>query len=141
MISMAVAAILGAMLGLWVRPRVLGVLVAVLVVGAVEGGVLVLIGMLQDQPNREVLIARLQSVFGEGKVGAAGPVATALIGASLAALMGRFSDGARPVQLVTADGLRRQAGKDGRYSRVEGMVEERAIHARAESRIDKILGL
>ena len=141
MISMAVAAILGAMLGLWVRPRVLGVLVAVLVVGAVEGGVLVLIGMLQDQPNREVLIARLQSVFGEGKVGAAGPVAAALIGASLAALMGRFSDGARPVQLVTADGLRRQAGKDGRYSRVEGMVEERAIHARAESRIDKILGL
>jgi len=141
MISMAVAAILGAMLGLWVRPRVLGVLVAVLVVGAVECGVLVLIGMLRDQPNREALIAQLQSVFGQGTVGAAGPVAAALIGASLAALMGRFSDGAQPVQLVTADGLRRQAGKDGRYARVEGMVEERAIHARAESRIDKILGL
>jgi hypothetical protein len=141
MISMAVAAILGAMLGLWVRPRVLGVLVAVLVVGAVEGGVLVLIGMLQDQPNREVLIANLQSVFGQGAVGAAGPVAAALIGASLSALMGQFSDSARPVQLVTADGLRRQAGKDGRYARIEGMVEERAIHARAESRIDTILGL
>jgi len=140
MFTLATAAIIGAALGLFVRPRLLGVLVAVLLAVAIEGGVLLLIGMLDDQPNRELLIGRLEAVFGEGVTGAVGPVAAAFIGAVLAALMGSFSDPASPV-LVTADQLRRKAGKNGRYSRVEGMVEERQIHAKAESRIDSILGL
>ncbi len=141
MFTLATAAIIGAALGLFVRPRLLGVLVAVLLAVAIEGGVLLLIGMLDDQPNRELLIGRLEAVFGEGVTGAVGPVAAAFIGAVLAALMGSFSDPAASPVLVTADQLRRKAGKNGRYSRVEGMVEERQIHAKAESRIDSILGL
>ena len=141
MFTLAVAAIIGAVLGLFVRPRLLGILVTVLLAVCIEGGVLLLIGMLEDQPNRELLIGRLQAVFGEGVAGAAGPVAAAFIGAVLAALMGQFSDPEGASGLVTADQLRRKAGKNGRYSRVEGMVVEREVHARAESRIDSILGL
>jgi len=141
MFTMAMAAIIGAALGLFVRPRLLGVLAAVLLAVAVEGGVLLLIGMLDDQPNRELLIGRLEAVFGEGLNGAAGPVAAAFIGAVLSAVMGSFSDPAGSPVLLTADQLRRRAGKNGRYARIEGMVEERQIHAKAESRIDSILGL
>ncbi|ALL14772.1 hypothetical protein [Caulobacter henricii] len=141
MYTLAVAAIIGAVLGLFVRPRLLGILVTVLLAVCIEGGVLLLIGMLEDQPNRELLIGRLQAVFGEGVAGAAGPVAAAFIGAVLAALMGKFSEPEGTPGLVTADQLRRKAGKNGRYSRVEGMVVEREVHARAESRIDSILGL
>jgi hypothetical protein len=140
MITMAAAAILGAALGLFVRPRLLGVLIAVLLVGSVEGGALLLIGMLDDQPNRELLIGRLQGVFGDDMITAAAPVAAAFIGAILAAVMGQFSDPETSVSL-TGDDLRRKAGKNGRYSRVQGMVEDRQIHQKAESRIDSILGL
>lgn len=140
MIIMATAAILGAALGLFVRPRLLGVVIAVLLVGAIEGAALFIIDLLGDQPNRELLIARLQSVFGEGVIDAVAPISTAFVGAVLAALMGTFTDGDRGA-VLTADGLRRKAGKDGRYARVQGMVEDRQIHQKAESRIDSILGL
>ncbi|WP_233243314.1 MULTISPECIES: hypothetical protein [unclassified Caulobacter] len=141
MIALVTAALLGAMLGLWVRPRLLGVVAAVGTVGLIEAGVLVLIGQLELQPNREHLIAQLQFLFGAGLVGAATPVLAALVSAWLAAVMGQFSERPGPGQMLTADGVRRKVGKDGRYRRLEGMVEERAIHARAESRIDEILGL
>lgn len=141
MITMVAAAILGAALGLFVRPRALGVLVAVLAVGSVEGGALLLVKMLEDQPNRELLIARLQAMFGDDLLSSAAPVAAALIGAILAALMGEFSDPEKSGSVLTDDQLRRKAGKNGRYARVQGMVEERQIHKKAESRIDSILGL
>ena len=141
MITMAAFAILGAALGLFVRPRVLGVVLPVLLAAIVEGGVYWMVGVMEKQPNRELLIDRLQAVFGEGWVGAVGPVAAALIGATMAALMSAFGDPGRISPVLTADGIQRRVGKDGRYARAKGMVEDRAIHAKAESRIDQILGL
>jgi hypothetical protein len=141
MIALVTAALLGAVFGLWVRPRLMGVVAAVGCVGLIEGGVLVLISQLELQPNRQYLIAQLQFVFGAGVLGAAMPVLAALVSAWMASIMGQISDRPRPGQLLNADGIRRKVGKDGRYARLEGMVEERAIHARAESRIDQILGL
>ena len=140
MIMMATAAILGAALGLFVRPRLLGVFAAVLLIGVIEGGALMLIGMLHSQPNRELLIARFEGVFGEDWVGAVIPVGVAFIGAVLAAVMGTITD-PKTVSVLTGDEVRRKAGKDGRYARIQGMVEERQIHEKAESRIDSILGL
>jgi hypothetical protein len=64
----------------------------------------------------------------------------AFIGAVLAAVMGTISD-PKTVSVLTGDGIRRKAGKDGRYARIQGMVEDRQIHKKAESRIDSILGL
>ena len=140
MIMMATAAILGAALGLFVRPRLLGVAAAVLLIAGVEGGALMLIEMLHSQPNREVLIGRLEGLFGEDWVGAAIPVGVAFIGAVLAAVMGTISD-PKTVTVLTGDEVRRKAGKDGRYARVQGMIEDRQIHQKAESRIESILGL
>jgi hypothetical protein len=68
-------------------------------------------------------------------------VAAAAIGALMAALMSAFTDPAGAAPVLSAEGIRRRVGKDGRYARAKGMVEERAIHAKAESRIDQILGL
>jgi hypothetical protein len=140
MIMMVTAAILGAALGLFVRPRLVGVLAALLLVGVIEGSALMLIGMLHSQPNRELLIGRLEGVFGENWIGAVVPVGVAFIGAVLAAVMGTISD-PKTVSVLTGDEVRRKAGKDGRYARVQGMVEDRQIHKKAESRIDSILGL
>lgn len=141
MIIMAAFAILGAALGLLVRPRMLGVALPVMLAAIVQGGVFWTVGVMAKQPNRELLVERLQSIFGEGWIGAAGPVVAALIGALMAAVMSAFTDPTKAEPLLTADGIRRHAGKDGRYTRVQGMVEDRAIHAKAESRIDQILGL
>jgi hypothetical protein len=95
---------------------------------------------MEKQPNREVLIERLQAIFGEGWVGAIGPMAAATIGAVMAVVLSGLLD-TGPAQVLSAEGIQRRAGKDGRFARAAGMVEDRAIHAKAESRIDSILGL
>jgi len=141
MITMAAFAIIGAALGLFVRPRWLGVLLPIALAVLVEGGVYWAISVMDRQPNREVLIMRLQAIFGEGWIGMSGPVAAAVIGAVMAAVLGAFNEPKVTTPVLTADGIQRRAGKNGRYARAEGMVEERAIHAQAESRIDQILGL
>lgn len=141
MILMAVCAILGAVLGLYAKPRWLGVAIAVTLVAGVEGVDRFFIGLISQQPNRELLIGRLEAIFGETWLDAAGPIAAALIGGVLAAIMGKVMDGERQAVSVNADGIRRKVGKDGRYARLDGMVQERQIHAKAESRIDSILGL
>jgi len=141
MILMAVCAILGAVLGLYAKPRWLGVAIAVTLVAGVEGVDRFFIGLISQQPNRELLIGRLEAIFGDTWLDAAGPIAAALIGGVLAAIMGQVMDGERQAVSVNADGIRRKVGKDGRYARLDGMVQERQIHAKAESRIDSILGL
>ena len=141
MITMAAFAIIGAALGLFVRPRWLGVLLPIALAVLVEGGVHWAIGVMDHQTNREVLIMRLEAVFGEGWIGMAGPVAAAVIGSVLAAVLGAITDPKKAGLVLSAEGIQRRAGKDGRYARAQGMVEDRAIHAKAESRIDQILGL
>lgn len=141
MVTLAVFALLGAALGLFVRPHLLGVALAGILAGIVEGSVYWMVGVMARQPNRELLVERLQAVFGEGVVGAIIPVAAAVIGAVLAAVMSAFTDPATKAPVLSADGIQRRVGKNGRYARAEGMVQDRAIHAKAESRIDKILDL
>ncbi|MBO9710971.1 MAG: hypothetical protein J7521_22435 [Caulobacter sp.] len=141
MIVMAICAVLGAALGLYVKPRWLGVAIAVGLAAAVEGGVLMVVGLIDDQPNRDLLIERLQDVFGTGLIGSVPPVAAALAGGVLAAALGGLTDKDRPAAVVTADGIRRKVGKDGRYARMEGMVEERPARKAAESRFESTLGL
>ena len=141
MIMMIACAVLGAALGLYAKPRWLGVAIALALAAAVEGGVLLLLQLIADQPNRERLIEQLQAIFGQGLLDAAAPIAAALIGGVLAAIMGKAMDGDGPTHVVNADAIRRKVGKNGRYARMEGMVEARQIHARAESRIDRIINL
>lgn len=141
MILMAVFAILGAALGLFVRPRLVGVILAVALAAVVEGGAYWATSVMEHQPNREVLVMRLREVFGEEVIEMIIPVAAAAIGAVVAAVLGVFTDPKKAALVLSAEGIQRRAGKDGRYARAEGMVQDRAIHAKAESRIDKILDL
>ncbi|MBI1684738.1 hypothetical protein I4Q42_13780 [Caulobacter hibisci] len=138
---MAAFAFLGALLGLFWRPRFVGAAIAVAVAGAFQGGAFMALRTLESQVNHEHLLTQLHALFGETPIDFAGPVLAAFVGAVFSALLGGMADSRRPPVLVTADSLRRKAGKDGRYARLEGMVEDRAIHAKAESRIDSILGL
>nr|WP_295113639.1 hypothetical protein [uncultured Caulobacter sp.] len=140
MITMAAFAILGAALGTFVRPRWLGVLLPVLIAVTVEGGVWWAVGVMDHQPNREVLIMRLHAIFGDDLISRVGPIAAAAIGGVVASVLGFFTD-PKTVDVYSAENIKRRVGKDGRYARAEGMVQERAIHAKAESRIDQILGL
>jgi hypothetical protein len=65
MIMMAACAVLGAVLGLYAKPRWLGVAIAVAWSPASLAWSASLIGLIDDQPNRERLIGQLQAIFGE----------------------------------------------------------------------------
>ncbi|WP_240903615.1 hypothetical protein [Caulobacter sp. 602-2] len=141
MILMVAFALVGALLGLFWRPRFLGVVIAVVLAAVIQGVAAWSLQILSEQVNREHILVQLHAVFGETAIDFAGPVLAAAVGAVFAALLGGLTDARRPPVVVTADGIRRQAGKDGRFARMDGMVQDRAIHAKAESRIDSILGL
>jgi hypothetical protein len=141
MITMAVCAVLGAVLGLYAKPRWLGVTIALTLVAGAFGVERIFIILIADQPNRERLIATLQSVFGEGWLDAAGPAIAALVGGVLAAIMGKTLERDSRTVVINADDIRRKVGKDGRYARLDGMVQDRPIQTAAESRFDSILGL
>ncbi|NGM52326.1 hypothetical protein G5B46_22170 [Caulobacter sp. 602-2] len=138
---MVAFALVGALLGLFWRPRFLGVVIAVVLAAVIQGVAAWSLQILSEQVNREHILVQLHAVFGETAIDFAGPVLAAAVGAVFAALLGGLTDARRPPVVVTADGIRRQAGKDGRFARMDGMVQDRAIHAKAESRIDSILGL
>jgi hypothetical protein len=141
MITMAACAVLGAVLGLYTKPGWLGVLMALALVAGVFGGERLFIVLIDDQPNRERLIERLQALFGEGWLDIFGPMAAAVAGAAFAAIMGKVLDRESRTVVINADEIRRKVGKNGRYARLDGMVQERPVQTAAKSRFDSILGL
>jgi len=138
---MAACAVLGAVLGLYAKPRWLGVAIALVLVAGIEGGERFFIDLIDQQPNRELLIGRLQAIFGETWLDAVGPMAAAVAGAAFAAIMGKVLERESRTVVINADEIRRKAGKDGRYARLDGMIEDRPVQAAAKSRFDSILGL
>jgi len=140
MIMMAACAVLGAVLGLYAKPRWLGVAIALVLIAAIEGGDRLFIGLIDEQPNRELLIGRLQAIFGETWLDAFGPTAAAVAGAAFAAIMGKVLERESRIVVINADEIRRKAGKDGRYARLEGMIQDRAAPTAAKGRFDSILG-
>jgi hypothetical protein len=141
MITMVACAVLGAVLGLYAKPRWLGVALALMLVAGAFGVERFFIALIAGQPNRELLIEHLRALFGEGWLDAFGPTATALAGAVFAAIMGKVLDRESRTVVINADDIRRKAGKNGRYARLDGMVQERAVETAAKSRFDSILGL
>jgi ApbE superfamily uncharacterized protein (UPF0280 family) len=140
MITMAVCAVLGAVLGLYARPAWLGVLMALVLVAGAFGVERLFIALIDDQPNRERLIEHLRALFGEGWLDIVGPMAAAVAGAVFAAIMGKVLERESRTVVINADDIPRKAGKDGRYARLDGMVQERSVQTAAKSRFDSILG-
>jgi hypothetical protein len=141
MIMMAACAVLGAVLGLYAKPGWLGVFLAVALIAGVFGVERFVIALIEEQPNREQLVERLQAIFGDGWLDAAWPTTAALIGAVFAAIMGKVLERDSRTVVINADDIRRKVGKDGRYARLDGMVQERPVQTAAESRFGSILGL
>jgi hypothetical protein len=140
MILMVACAVLGAVLGLYARPAWLGVLMALVLVAGVFGAERLFILLIDDQPNRERLIEHLRALFGESWLDIFGPMAAAVAGAAFATIMGKVLERESRTVVINADDIRRKAGKDGRYARLDGMVEERSVQTAAKSRFDSILG-
>jgi hypothetical protein len=90
-------------------------------------------------------VALLNDMAGTNAIALAPTVAAAGVAALLAALLSSMADGDRPPEKfwIPSDetDTGRARGKDGRRRRLAGMVEERDVHARAESRIEAILDL
>jgi hypothetical protein len=78
MITMAAFAILGAALGLFVRPRCWAWRCRSCWPCMIEGGATGLIGVMEHQPNRELLVDRLRGDLRRNWVGAVGPIAAAV---------------------------------------------------------------
>jgi len=140
MIAMFACAVLGAVLGLYAKPRWLGAAIALGLAAGTFGAERFVVVLIGDQPNRELLIGRLQAIFGETWLDAVGPTAAALIGAVFAAIMGKVLERESRTVVINADDIRRKAGKDGRYARLDGMVQERSVQTAAKTRFDSILG-
>lgn len=143
MIVMIAAAILGALLGLTVRPWLLAPVIAAAIGGAVQGGMMFAVRQLGDAPEHVKLVATLTDLAGSSVQALWPTLAAGAVAALLAALLAGMAESQEKSNQfwLPDDGPGRARGKDGRLRRLPGMVEERAIHARAESRIDTILGL
>ncbi len=144
MIVMIAAAILGAALGVFVRPWLLAPALAVAVSGAVQGGLMLLARILAQDISHEKLAAAVTGIAGTGLSSLWPTVAAAGIAALLAALLCAMADKDKPPAefwIPTEGDSGRARGKDGLRRRLPGMVQDREIHAKAKGRIESILDL
>jgi hypothetical protein len=135
-------AVCGAILGATIRPRLMGLPLAV----ALAGGMRALIGVLAapavDHPDAPIW-NQLSLAASLDPVGDYIPVLGACGGAALiAALLGMLLEPKTqaPATVSELTATRRRVD-NGRYVRAAGMVEERPVQARAEERQRALLGL
>jgi hypothetical protein len=145
MIVMVIAAVLGAALGVFVRPWLLAPVIAVTLGGGVQGGMIFVARLLANREGQERTVALLGEMAGTNVMALIPTVAAAGIAAVLAALLSKMADGDQPDEKfwIPSDEVDsgRARGKDGRRRRLAGMVEDREVHAKAEGRIGAILDL
>ncbi|MDB5431586.1 MAG: hypothetical protein JWP35_2702 [Caulobacter sp.] len=144
MIVMIAAAVLGAALGVFVRPWLLAPALAVAVSGGVQGGLMLVGKLLAQDDGHETMAAAVSHVAGTGVSSLWPTLAAAGIAALLAALLSAMADKDKPAAefwIPTEGDSGRARGKDGIRRRLPGMVEDREIHARAKGRIESILDL
>jgi hypothetical protein len=143
MLVMIAAAVLGAALGLMVRPWLLAAGLAVALGAGVQGLLIYAARQLSLTPGHEGGVEALDKVAGAGISALWPTVAAAAVAALLAALLnslfGDRGSGRGKFWMPSDQDSARARGRDGRLRRLEGMVEEREIHAKAESRIKSIL--
>lgn len=141
MVVVVVAAIFGAALGLFVRNGVIALGLALSVVGLAQFAAILAAQALAAQPGHEALAAGVASVAGASPWALAPSLAASGAGAIIAALMlalGQPQDAERefwrPGQRLGPGGRGLHKGQRSRTA-----VEERAIHERAGSRLNKLM--
>lgn len=136
MILIVAAAVMGAAVGLYVRPRVLALAIAISVSGAAQMVIVFLARLSDGKPGYESLVRQFE-YFTTLDVNGVWPVmAAAGTGALLAAVAWSF------ISKDTTDAFWLPYGNESDRRngiRSMGLVEDRAIHAEARERLDAIL--
>lgn len=135
MILIVAAAILGAAVGLYVRPRVFALAIALSVSGAAQMVIVFLAKLADKKPGHEALHARLEYITSLDINGIWPVMAAAGTGTLLAALAWSV------LRKDSTDAFWFPSGENDRRNGVRsmGLVEDRAIHAEAKERLDSIL--
>jgi hypothetical protein len=147
MIALVVAAIFGALTGLFFKNRFASVLFPVVVSGALHGVIIFIVTTYGDRFQLAVSAADMRGWFGTSQLSILPTIAAAAVAAALANLMRgeEGTPGGRSISRLGQDpdspGIKLPVKNGKRAFRRSDLVEERAIHEVAQSRIDKILGL
>lgn len=145
MVVMVIAAVIGAALGVFVRPWLLAPVIAVTLGGGVQGGMIFIARVLGGKPGHEKLVETLGELAGTDLTAVLPTLAASGVAALLAALLSSMADGDQKEEKfwLPSDEVDsgRARGKDGRRRRLAGMVEERPAQTKAEGRISAILDL
>ena len=142
MVLLAVAAILGALLGLFVRRWLLALVLALAGVGSVQFAAIWLARSLAGRADTVALSQSIQAVTGVHVVALIPTLAALGVGAAIAGQVLGWVDGhRRPAALIPGDAAAepRSGERTRRHRRLLAKVEDRAVHAAAHSRIQHIL--
>ena len=139
MILLAIAAVLGATLGVMFRAAVLAVVVALASAGSAQFGAMCLARVLSGRAETSQLARTMLGVVGQTPAAMVPTLAAAGCGAAIAALMVGWTDERKKSTVfIPGDPPRPTRGKRKR-SPVLAAIEDRPVHAVAEDRIQRIL--
>jgi hypothetical protein len=144
MIALGLMALIGALLGARVRPRLVGVLLAIGLAAGFRSAVAMFAPEAVDNIRAPIWAQWSLAVAVDPLDGYLALLAVcggaALISAVLGMVFDRRPAAARSVVGVDDDRTLRGV-RGGRYQRAAGMVEERPLQAKAEARQKELLGL
>jgi hypothetical protein len=129
-------ALLGAALGAFLRPRVLAVVLAVMLSSGARAGAVFIANLSGARDDAATwggdVLRYFESPFTSYLVLIIAGTGAALFAGLLCMLLEE-----KPVEpfWLPKEGDARRRGRDGRYIRAAGLIEERAIHNRAEARV------
>ena len=135
MVLLVAMTLLGMLLGLWIRPRIIAAPAAIALVALVKLGFsssATAIDARSDLPGWTGVISNLNG----GPAAGYWPVmAGALLGATITMVWGMLHDQPAEDGVTPREGGVRRRDRKGHYRRLEGMVEDRPIQDRAEERL------
>lgn len=139
MLVVAIAAVFGAALGLFMRSAVLAVAIALAGSGSIQFGAIFIARVIANRPDQADLAAQIQSFAGNGLLAVLPTLAAAGFGAVIAAAMMAMSLSERSGGFWLPDF--RGGGAKGRRHKIRyaQAIEERPNHIAAESRIDRLM--
>lgn len=140
MLVVAIAAVFGATLGLFIRSALLALAVALVGVGSIQLAAIFVAHTIANQPDQAELASLIQSYAGDGMMAMLPTLAAAGFGAVIAAGMMAMSLKDRSVGFWLPDPRGGRTPKGRRHKiRYAQAIEERPNHVAAESRIDRLM--
>ena len=140
MVAVIIAALIGVLAGLFAKRRLFAIPIAVAVSLALHGLAILTQGLIDPEGAFAGVRLGLAQAAGSDMSGLLISFTAAGVGAILAALLWSMMVGLPTNEFwFPSEGVQRARGKDGRYARTPGMVEDRAVHSAAKARLDDLL--